>query len=138
MGLLTLGHKIIQTETVALSQIEKEIVYVDRVVIQEVERLVPFETVVEREVVKEVEVIKEKLVPFETVVEKIVVQEVPILVDRVVEVEKVVVKEIEKLVQGPVQFIHKIVPKEHLPKWAVLLMAIEALVIILILVRHIS
>lgn len=101
-------------------------------------KYIPVETIIEKEVIKYIEV------PVETIVEKIVEVErrieVPVetVVERIKTEEKIVIKEVEKLVEGPIQYIHKIVPREYMPKWAMLLLAIEAVIIISLVVSKIK
>jgi hypothetical protein len=135
MGKLTLGSNLNKSlrEPHPASVVETKFITIEKRV------EVPIETI------KEVEkfVVKEIMVPVETIKE--IIKEVPVEVVRevthikevLVPIEHEVVREIEKLVEGPVQFINKLVFKEKVPNWAILLMGMETFAIIaLVVLKH--
>ena len=121
---------------------ELEVIEVPKEVIKEVEKIV----YVPVEVIKEVEKIVE--VPVEKVVEKSIKIPVEKIVEKIVKeivyVDKPfpVKKEVEKIVEVPVEVIkevEKIIEKEIikgvLPKWAIVIMCVELIVILLLLIK---
>jgi hypothetical protein len=141
MGKIKIGGGAAQNsiKTESFSQNNKEIV------IKEVERIVevPVEKIVEKEIIKKIPV--EKIV--EKKVKEIVYVDKPFPVvkevERVVEVSVEVIKEVpievtvEKIVSIPVEVIKEVqIIKPVVPKWAMMIAAVELAIIILLLMSR--
>lgn len=90
---------------------------------EQLEEVIPAERIVE------IEKIIEKIVhvPFETIVhvEKEVVKYVDVEVEKIIEIEKHIVKEVKVEVE-------KLIEKFKCPKWAFVVMAVEAIIILIL------